>query len=218
MARHIAGQGYFQTSLVMWAADESRARSDIRCVGVERMNENHSDPFGFNVIGLASGNLGLGRAVRELIRALLARGELVRVLDTAVHDQRGSFDNTYGELSVRDPIELPFSVNVSVISAPTLYKEAMWPLPGLRLDARLNVAYVWWEVAEMPEYWCFAARAFDVLLAGSDFVAAVLRARIPGVPVIVMRHACEIPAGIKADRVRFGLPVEGFWRSLALIP
>ena len=61
------------------------------------MNQSNSDPFGFNVIGMASGNVGIGRATRELIRALLARGEAVCVFDTATAHRLGDSE----ELTMR---------------------------------------------------------------------------------------------------------------------
>ena len=53
-----------------------------------------SPPFGLNVIGYASANVGLGNALRQFVDCLLARGEKVRVLDIPAGGDRSGFDKS----------------------------------------------------------------------------------------------------------------------------
>ena len=167
-------------------------------------------PYGFNIIGYASANLGLGHTTREFIRVLIDRGEPVSLLDLDAGRGRSKFDNSFAHLSVDSATELPYAVNLSFISALDIPEVALSPLQGLRVEGRLNVAFVWWELTDLPPHWCAAARLFDVLVAGSEFVRHTLMTHVPGVPVLLAPHPIRMPAFVTPNRQRFGLPKDGF--------
>ena len=72
-------------------------------------------PYGFNIIGYASANLGLGHTTREFIRVLIDRGEPVSLLDLDPGGGRSKFDNSFAHLSVDSATELPYAVNLPLL-------------------------------------------------------------------------------------------------------
>lgn len=174
--------------------------------------------FGINIIGFASANLGLGHTTREFIRVLLDRGVEVRILDLDVGHGRSKIDNTFQHLFVDSASDLPYPVNLLILSASALPDIALFPPRGLTIEGRLNVAFVWWELPQMPDHWYEAGRYFDALIAGSDFVQNTLSRHIPGVPVLLAPHPIEMPDRVLPNRARFGLPEVAFLVCMGFEP
>jgi glycosyltransferase involved in cell wall biosynthesis len=170
-----------------------------------------SPPFGLNVIGYASANLGLGNVLRQHVTCFLSREEKVSVLDiNAGCGDRDGFDKSLEELFVSSANDLPYAINLSIFGALDLPRFALSPPEGLHVNYRLNVAFVWWELTSLPEYLIDAAKVFDVLIAGSDFLHSVLSNNITGIPVLRADQPIPIPEDIKANRKRFKLPEHDF--------
>lgn len=169
-----------------------------------------SPPFGLNVIGYASANLGLGNTLRQYVGCLIARGVNVRILDLDAGVLRSKFDNRFQHLMVEHAGDLPYAVNLYMISALTLSNYALTPLKGLQINGRLNVAFPWWELTDIPKHWAHAGQLFDALIVGSDFVRSTFTTHIPGVPVLLAPHPIDIPDVIAPNRARFGLPEDAF--------
>ena len=166
--------------------------------------------FGLNVIGYASANLGLGTTLRQYADCFIARGEKIRVLDLDAGSGRSGFDQSLATWMVPSAQDLPYAVNFSVISALDLPCFGLSPASGLKVNDRLNVALVWWELTTLPQHLIDAAKLFDVIVAGSDFLYSVLSNNIPGVPVLRAPHPLSIPENIQPNRVRFKLPEQDF--------
>ena len=169
-----------------------------------------SPPFGLNIIGYASANLGLGNTLRQFVYCLLARGEKVNILDISPGVVRSGFDKSLEEWFVSSASDLPYAINLSIFGAIDLPHFAFSPSNGLKVNNRLNVAFVWWELTSLPQHLVDAAKVFDVLIAGSDFLHSALSNNITGIPILRAPHPVSIPEGIKPNRKRFKLPESGF--------
>lgn len=169
-----------------------------------------SPPFGLNVIGYASANVGLGNSLRQFVYCLLARGEKLRILDITKGTCTSGFDKNLDEWFVSSASHLPYAINLSIFGALDLPRFALSPPDGLHVNDRLNVFFVWWELTSLPQYLIDAAKTFDVLIAGSDFVHSVLSNNITGIPILRAPHPVSIPEGIQPNRKRFKLPERDF--------
>lgn len=172
--------------------------------------QQKSPPFGLNVIGYASANLGLGNALRQYVDCFLAKGEKVSVLDIDLGDGRSGFDKSLEEYFISSAGDLPYAINLSLFGALDLPRFVLTPPYGLHVNDRLNVAFVWWELTSLPQHAIDAAKVFDVLIAGSDFVYSVLSNNITGVPILRASNPVSIPEDIQPNRKRFKLPENGF--------
>ena len=176
-------------------------------------------PFGFNVIGYVSGNLGLGVSARHLTSLLLDRGYPVAVLDLDPGMGRGRRDLRFDAYTVKSPNDLPYSINLAVLAVPSL--PDFFLEPPLMLDSteslqpgftywhakhRLNVAVVWWELTVLPQVWVRALEAFDIVVAASPFVRSVLETHLSNVLIVPAIHPFGATEAVEACRARFGLP------------
>ncbi len=165
-------------------------------------------PFGINLLGYVSANLGLGTAAREYARTILSRNIPLRVFDIDPGHGRGGFDLSFQHLTVKDARDLPYAINVSIFGSVGGVR-AIFPPDGLAVDGRLNVSMVWWELPDLPRHMQQLVQVSDVLLAGTEFIHSTLSNNVPGVPVLMASHPIWIPEGVKADRARFKLPTDG---------
>lgn len=163
-------------------------------------------PFGLNIIGYASANVGLGNSARQYITCLIERGINIRILDLDAGIERSKFDNRLHHLTVEHAEELPYAVNLYIISALDLSDYALSPPKGLQTNDRLNVAFPWWELTDIPQHWSDASKVFDALITGSDFVRNAFTTHVSGIPVLVAPHPVHIPTGVIPNRTRFQLP------------
>lgn len=169
-----------------------------------------SPPFGLNVIGYASANAGLGNALRQFVYCFLARGEKVSILDIYTKNGSSGFDKSLKELFVLSASDLPYAINLSIFGANDLVRFDVFTPDELNFNGRLNVGFVWWELTSLPQHWIDAAKVFDVLIAGSDFVYSLLSNNIAGIPILRAPHPVLIPEGIQSNRKRFKLPERDF--------
>ena len=176
-------------------------------------------PFGFNVIGYISGNLGIGVSARHLTALLLENHYPVATLDLDPAMGRAGHDLSFDAYSVESPADLPYGINLSVLAVPSLPSFFLHPPMVVgRTDSprrgcdywlsddSLNVAFVWWELAVLPEPWIKTLEVFDVVVAPSPFIRSTLESHLSNVLTIPAIHPLGIPDGIKASRTRFGLP------------
>ena len=178
-----------------------------------------SRPFGFNVIGYLSGNLGLGVSARHVTALLLEKGYPVATLDLDPLSGRARHDLSLDAYAVKSPSDLPYGVNFSILGIPSLPSFFLRPPAVVGCKAtlrpgsdywlggdRLNVALVWWELTVMPELWVRALELFDVVVAASPFIRATLETHLSNVLTIPAIHPFSLPDGITESRARFGLP------------
>lgn len=164
--------------------------------------------IGINVIGHVSGNLGLGVAGRNVVRALLERGCPVAILDLDPGLGRGGYDKTYGEYMVASPDQLPYDINVFVLP-PNAIEHLCVLMPQLFSDDRLNASFSLWELPVIPPAWRPALEALDVLVAVSEFIRYTVQFNLSGVHSLYAPHPIYLPDGIRGDRKSYGLPDNG---------
>ncbi len=162
-------------------------------------------PFGFNVIGHISGNLGLGVAARSVARAIVERGFPLAVHDLDDRGARGGRDATFDRFAVREVARLPYAVNLLVVGALTVRRLLEQHETLARHDGALNAAACFWELPTLPPRWLPHLDAMDIIVATSDFMRHAFQVALSGPTVIGGRLAVDLPDGVAPDRARFGL-------------
>jgi glycosyltransferase involved in cell wall biosynthesis len=170
-----------------------------------RQITNVSSVPGFNVIGYASGNLGLGVYARSVIDSILARGFPVAVLDLDPGFGRKGFEPRHQEWFVESPEALPYSVNCFVLPPHSLDDAAARFASLVSRPGVLNAAFSMWELPQVSEVWHPALQMFDVLVAGSPFIRHSFAFSLPEAMVIDAPLFLPLRSRVTADRKRFGL-------------
>jgi glycosyltransferase involved in cell wall biosynthesis len=161
--------------------------------------------FGFNVIGPVSGNAGLAVTARNVVRVLVQRGYPVAVLDVDPGLGRGGHDLTYQPLMVKSQNELPYAVNLSVLSITAL-PDFVIERPALMRSDALNAGCFVWELAVLPRVWKEALQFFDVLVAESDFIRSTFENALSNVPTVSVVHPLALPRNVHPNRRHFNIP------------
>jgi len=164
-----------------------------------------SPETGFNVIGYASGNLGLGVYARSVIDSVLARGFPVAVLDLDPGFGRKNFELRHRDLFVESARALPHAINCFVLPPPALEDVAAYFGSLLTRRGALNAAFSMWELPRVPEAWHAALQMFDVLAAGSPFIRQSFESSVPDVNVIDAPLFLPLRTQAVARRPQFGL-------------
>src|SRR5215831_15751924 len=131
-------------------------------------------PFGFNVIGHVSGNLGLGVTARIIVQVLLDKGFPASVFDIDPGIGRGKRDLRFQSLEVSDPAGLPYAVNLAILPPPTLAQVVSKHSTTFADPDFLNAAFTIWELPVVPAAWRPTLEFFDVLVAQSGFILQTL--------------------------------------------
>src|SRR5438477_1548745 len=164
--------------------------------------------FGFNVIGYASGNLGLGVAARSLIDLIIERGFAVSVYDLDPGVGRGGHERRFQRFIVEAIEDLPFAVNLFVLPPPTLAQLVpKYDKIFFRGDY-INVAVSFWELPVLPVKSVPTLDAMDVIVGLSESIRCAFQFTLSGPLIIGGLLPLQLPQGIKRDRERFGLPDE----------
>lgn len=175
-------------------------------------------PFGFNIIGMPSADMGLGLTARQFARALLARGYPVCIVDMDAGHGRSGKNLEFAHITVDSGQDLPYAINLFIEGAHILPEFVQRPPRNLKVDGRLNVGFLWWELTVLPECLRLGAEFFDVLIAGSGFVQATMSNHLPRTPVLLAEHPLDLPSEVLPHRARFGLPQEAFVVGMAFDP
>ncbi|GAB4261712.1 MAG: hypothetical protein Kow00122_18400 [Thermoleophilia bacterium] len=162
-------------------------------------------PFGFNVIGYLSGDLGLGVSARNTVDTLLSRGEPVRVVDIVPPRGPGS-EKRFDHLRGRPGEEAPYAINLFHLTPPEIARLAYSRPSWLDLRGGFNVCVPFWELPRFPLPWLPPLKAMDLVLAPSRFIAAAARTDLGRVPCVYHPQSVRLPPGVEADRARWGLP------------
>ncbi len=182
---------------------DSRVLRSVQCDLAERQGKPR---FGFNVIGCVSSNVGIGASARNIIRLLLAKEYPVAILDLDAGRGRSGRDLSLKDYFVTSPEELPYAVNLSVLSLASI-SDFFHQIPDSLFDSdRLNVGCFWWELPVIPKKWIESLQFFDVLLAGSQFICSTFESRLSNVFTLFFRHPFYLPEDIQASRSNFELP------------
>jgi glycosyltransferase involved in cell wall biosynthesis len=164
-------------------------------------------PFGFNVVGHISGNVGVGVVARDAIRLMLQKGYPVATFDIDPGRGRSGHETAYAHLASPSIDELPYGVTLTVLSITSLPDIILEGRVKLRDDV-VNVGYFWWELPVIPDIWVKSLEQFDVLVAGSQYLRSTFERYVAGTPAVYARHALQDLGGISPDRAKFGLPVD----------
>lgn len=182
------------------------------------MPEQAPTPFGFNIIGMASANLGLGLTTREIARVLMARGYPVCILDLDAGHGRSGKNLEFSYITVSPDAELPYAINLFVEGAHILPQFALHPPRNMVVEGRLNVGFIWWDLTVLPEHLRLGLEFFDVLLSGSEFVQSTMANYVPRIPILFAEHPMRLPSGIQSNRHHLGLPEEAFVVGMGFDP
>ncbi|HLX28128.1 MAG TPA: glycosyltransferase family 4 protein [Casimicrobiaceae bacterium] len=190
------------------AADASRAPAPVP----DNVNSDASRiagmrPFGFNVIGYASSNIGLGESARNVIRLILGRGFPVAVLDCDAGYGRSGHETCFREWTVDSADRLPYGITIAVLSLTSLPQSIVNGPVRLRSDV-VTAGFLWWELPFIPHKWAASLEYFDVLLSGSNFTRSALESHVRRVraPIIDVMHAPCDPPDVQPCRSMFDLP------------
>ncbi len=167
-------------------------------------------PYGFNVIGYISSNLGMGLTARQFVRLLLNHGYAVSVFDVPIDSARTGHDLEFAHLSVDKLEELPHAVNLIMLDIGSLPQLLINRLKPIFTPNRLNVGLIWWELTVLPKRWVKALECFDVLLAGSGFVRHLMESHLSRVRILPCNHPIFGQPSSAKSRDYFGLPNDGF--------
>lgn len=165
---------------------------------------------GVNVIGCASGNLGLGVVARQMVRLLEHRGHPVAVHDLDPGRGRRGADLSLESLFVPNIDDLPHPINLWVLAADTILGAGRDICNSPTLKQRFNAVSVWWELPHVLPEWTVAASAFDALVAGSEFIKESWANQVPQAPCLLARTPIEVGTDVVPDRAAFGLPEDTF--------
>lgn len=163
--------------------------------------------MGVNLIGHITGNLGLGVAARNTLRALHASDRPLEVIDIDPGGGRGGLDDEYAALIATQPAA-PWRVNLFHLN-PTEVSALVRSRPSwLDVTGRIDACVPFWELPRLPVTggWVELMEALDVVLAPTRFVADAVKASAPRANVWHFPQAVYLPEGVVADRARFGLP------------
>jgi len=164
-------------------------------------------PFGFNVIGHISGNVGVGIVARDAIRLMLQKGYPVATFDIDPGRGRSGHETAYAHLACPSIDELPYGISLIVLSITSLPDIILEGRVKLRDDV-VNAGYFWWELPVIPEIWVKSLEQFDVLVAGSQYLRSTFERYVAGTPAVYAQHALQELGGIRPDRAKFGLPAD----------
>ena len=145
-------------------------------------------PFGVNLVGFASGELGLGEDVRMLSLALTGAEVPHVVINLPNLAQTRAQDQSVANRVV-DRLRYPITVfSLNPFDTADFYARGREEL--FRADH--NIGYWAWELPEMPPFWQDAYRLVDEVWAASRYTAAAFQ-RTSSVPVQILPPCVEIP-------------------------
>ncbi len=166
--------------------------------------------FGINLFGQLSSATGLGVTARQTAHALARAGVPLACFDVGSYYATGDVaEELVGifPLITRDPMALRYPINLYCLPV-TDFPQLLSRIPSLNAGNRLHAGVVWWEATQLHPTWVEALACLDVVVAYSEFLAAVLANSLPLTPVITGKQPLFLPADIRADRNAFGLPTD----------
>jgi glycosyltransferase involved in cell wall biosynthesis len=147
---------------------------------------------GVNVIGHLMDSSGLGNTARLFMRALMKRGVSIAGLD--VDGSEESADRLIpGVRYCKTVEELPYPVNLLVVSIPLLPSVWRRRFPGLIHEKFTNIGLVFWELPTVPQSWVPSLRMFDAILVSSQYVRSAIESAVPDVRTIFAEHPLDMP-------------------------
>jgi glycosyltransferase involved in cell wall biosynthesis len=198
----------FLTWVYRYAAEDFDLPPHLLGLGPERAADEPDpvgaiEPWGVNVAGYLSSELGVGEAGRAVISALDASGVPVMPI-------HGSWipSNRQGHaFAYLDTLAAPFPINLICVNADQLPRFVAAAGPDFAAG-RYTIGFWWWEVSTIPEKWAEAFSLVDEIWVGSEHVADAFRL-VSDVPVVKVRVPVTMPPIVPHSRAELGLP-EGY--------
>jgi len=159
-------------------------------------------PFGVNLIGYASGQLGIGEDIRMAANALDAVSIPYSVYNI---DPDTIIDCNDHSLTRRISQELPFRFNLFCTSAVETARLAISEYLPMMTKDYFNIGYWPWEFSRWPPQWEACYRMVDEVWASTAFTAGAY-SRDAILPVELMPMVVDVTATAGATRADFGLP------------
>jgi glycosyltransferase involved in cell wall biosynthesis len=159
-----------------------------------------SDQIGINFIGYAKAEMGLGEALRSLVRSLqtVKVPLLVRDFDPKIRSNQTNMEMAgFLEPACRYPI------NCLCINPDMLYRLPTW-LRYREWTKQYNVGYWFWELSNFPGSWHYATKLVDEIWVNTEYVAEAMRKSGKPVYKIPFSVAFEQPSE-HLTRKRLGL-------------
>jgi glycosyltransferase involved in cell wall biosynthesis/SAM-dependent methyltransferase len=160
-------------------------------------------PWGVNVVGYLSAELGVGEAGRQMVAALSARGiPNVAIARTETASRQEHQFSSAADGGGRYPVNL-FCINADALIhlGPRIGPDFF--------EGRYSIGLWWWEVTRFPERWLPAFDYLDEVWVGSRHVAESVSSVAP-VPVTRIPLPVSPQPPAELDRRGLGLPQEGF--------
>ena len=165
-------------------------------------------PFGVNVVGYFTAELGVAEGARLLVRALDAADvPLLPMIPPTLPPSRAN--HPYAALPAS---ATGFPVNVIIINGDGLLRFRD-EVGSSFFDGRYNIGLWWWEVDRVPADWYAAFDLLDEVWVGSEYVARAL-APISPIPVYQIRLPILARSRAPLDRAALGLADE--WLFLGM--
>ena len=131
-------------------------------------------PYGVNVVGFVTGNLGLGVATRNTISLLKSEGVRVAATDLDPGLDRAGHDDAHKVLHGSVPYRTPFLVTLYHLN-PTELSSHLQVNPGLSRHDRVAAIVPFWELETLPPGWADVLAAMDIILTPSSFIRSAVR-------------------------------------------
>lgn len=160
-------------------------------------------PYGLNLIGFLTAELGLGQSMRNLTTSVHAVSIPFATRDLSKYLlNRGLTDRPLKIGNNRNS----YNVNVFCINPDLLYRIPTWLNP-LDWAIGYNVGYWFWELPKYPEEWKYAISMVDEIWCSTDFIAESMVST--GKIVQKIPFAIDISHSIR-NRSYYGLPENKF--------
>jgi len=160
-------------------------------------------PWGVNVAGFFTSELGLGEAARLLVGAL----DAARVPALPLQGMLLPPSRQGAEFSSVLPAESPYPVSILCMNGDAVPVFAREVGDDFFHD-RYTIALWWWELGELPDDWSGAFEYLDEVWVATEHIYQAVAASSP-VPVTKVPLPVSLPPIIPYSRAELGLP-EGF--------
>jgi len=164
----------------------------------------HEEPWGVNVAGFFTSELGLGEAARLLITGL----DACAVPALPVQAQLVPPCRQGAEFVYADPDAAVYPINIVCINGDTIAPFAR-EVGRSFFQNRHTIALWWWEVGEFPAGWETAFEYVDEVWVASRHIYDAIAPAAP-VPVVQVGLPVAPPRVAPLGRGELGLPQEGF--------
>lgn len=161
-------------------------------------------PFGVNVAGFFSSELGLGEAARLLIGGL----DAANVPVTPVQGNVVPACRQEAEFEFAPPTKAPFPINILCMNGDAVSAFASETGDEF-FEHRYTIALWWWEVPGFPDEWLPAFEHVDEIWVASDFIYRIV-AEVAPVPVYKIPMGIELLPPPPISRADLDLPERDF--------